>query len=170
MPEIVTIRVATRQDLPALHPVIERAYRGETARQGWTHEADLLGGQRTDLETLEAMASDPAQRLLIAEREGAVIGCVNLTDKGDGLAYLGLLCVDPTLQTGGVGKQLLAAAEACARGTLGAGRIEMTVIDVRHRLIGWYERRGYLQTGERRDFIFPVDPPLFMTVLVKSLA
>ncbi|ATY31426.1 GNAT family N-acetyltransferase [Sphingomonas psychrotolerans] len=170
MPEIVTIRVATQEDLPALHPVIERAYRGETARQGWTHEADLLEGQRTDLETLKAIAADPAQCLLLAERDGAVIGCVNLTDKGDGLAYLGLLCVDPTLQTGGTGKQLLAAAEACAREELSADRIEMTVIDVRPRLIAWYERRGYVQTGERRDFVFPVDPPLFMTVLVKSLA
>ena len=170
MPDTVTIRVATHEDLPALHPVIERAYRGETARQGWTHEADLLEGQRTDLETLVAIVADPAQRLLIVERDGAIIGCVNLTDKGDGLAYLGLLCVDPSLQTAGVGKQLLAAAETCARDELGADRIEMTVIDVRHRLIAWYERRGYVQTGERRDFIFPVDPPLFMTVLVKSLA
>jgi ribosomal protein S18 acetylase RimI-like enzyme len=169
MPDIVTIRAATHEDLPALHPVIERAYRGETARQGWTHEADLLEGRRTDLETLEAIVADPAQRLLIGEQDGVVIGCVNLADKGDGLAYLGLLCVDPTLQTAGMGRQLLAAAEACARDQLGADRIEMTVIDVRHRLIAWYERRGYVQTGERRDFVFPVEPPLFMTVLVKRL-
>jgi ribosomal protein S18 acetylase RimI-like enzyme len=170
MPDILTIRAATLADLPRLHPVIERAYRGESARQGWTHEADLLEGQRTDLGTLEAILADPAQRLLIGERDGGVIGCVNLTDKGDGLAYLGLLCVDPSLQAAGSGRQLLAAAEACARDELGADRIEMTVIDVRPRLIGWYERRGYTQTGERRDFVFPVDPPLFMTVLVKSLA
>ncbi|TGX56325.1 GNAT family N-acetyltransferase [Sphingomonas gei] len=166
----MTIRVASPRHLPALHPVIERAYRGESARQGWTHEADLLQGQRTDIGTLQAIVADPAQRLLIAENGGAVIGCVNVADKGDGLAYLGLLCVDPALQTAGAGKQLLAAAEACARDVLGADRIEMTVIDVRHRLIGWYERRGYARTGERRDFIFAVDPPLFMTVLVKSLA
>lgn len=170
MPDIVTIRTATFADLPRLHPVIERAYRGESARQGWTHEADLLEGQRTDLETLEAIVADPAQRLLIGEQDGVVIGCVNLTDKGDGLAYLGLLCVDPSLQAAGAGRQLLAAAEACARDEFHADRIEMTVIDVRPRLIGWYERRGYTQTGERRDFVFPVDPPLFMTVLVKSLA
>jgi N-acetylglutamate synthase-like GNAT family acetyltransferase len=169
MPDIVTIRAATHEDLPALHPVIERAYRGESARQGWTHEADLLEGQRTDLETLEAIVADPAQRLLIAEQDGTVIGCVNLTDKGDGLAYLGLLCIDPALQAAGAGRQLLAAAEACARDELHADRIEMTVIDVRPRLIAWYERRGYARTGERRDFVFPVDPPLFMTVLVKSL-
>jgi hypothetical protein len=66
MPDIVTIRVATRDDLPALHPVIERAYRGETARGGWTHEADLIEGARTDITTLAAIVEDPAQRLLIA--------------------------------------------------------------------------------------------------------
>lgn len=169
MPDLVTIRTATSADLPRLHPVIERAYRGESARQGWTHEADLLEGQRTNLATLEAILADPAQRLLIGEHDGVVIGCVNLTNKGEGLAYLGLLCVDPSLQAGGAGRQLLAAAEACARDKLHADRIEMTVIDVRHRLIAWYERRGYVQAGERRDFVFPVDPPLFMTVLVKSL-
>ncbi|MDP5278464.1 GNAT family N-acetyltransferase [Sphingomonas sp. DG1-23] len=170
MPDIVTVRTATSADLPRLHPVIERAYRGESARQGWTHEADLIQGQRTDLATLEAIVADPAQRLLIAEQDGATIGCVNLADKGDGLAYLGLLCIDPALQAAGAGRQLLAAAEAWARDELHADRIEMTVIDVRHRLIAWYERRGYVQTGERRDFVFPVEPPLFMTVLVKSLA
>jgi GNAT superfamily N-acetyltransferase len=166
----ITVRIAAREDLPRLHPVIERAYRGEPSRLGWTHEADLLGGQRTDIATLEAIVDDPKQRLIIAEDSGQTLGCVNIADKGQGLAYLGLLCVEPTLQAAGTGKQLLAAAEACAHEAFGAERIEMTVIDVRRKLIAWYERRGYAQTGERRDFVFPVDPPLFMTVLAKTLA
>ena len=36
-------------DIEALHALVEGAYRGESAKRGWTHEADLLGGQRTDL-------------------------------------------------------------------------------------------------------------------------
>ena len=85
------------------------------------------------------------------------------------MSYLGLLCIDPALQTGGLGKQLLAAAEDLARDTFGATVMEMTVIDVRRRLIEFYERRGYRVSGEKRDFPIPLDPPLFMDVLVKDL-
>lgn len=170
MPETITIRPATREDLPAIHPVIERAYRGETARAGWTHEADLIiDSPRTDIATLTAIVEDPAQRLLIAKDDRGTIGCVQVTSKGDGLAYLGLLCVDPTLQSAGLGKQLVTAAEACARETFGAAQMEMTVIDKRAELIAFYERRGYVNSGEKRDFPVPLDPPLFMDVLVKDL-
>jgi GNAT superfamily N-acetyltransferase len=170
MPETVTIRAATSGDLPALHPVIERAYRGETARAGWTHEADLIiEGTRTDLATLEAIVADREQRLLVAIGEAGPIGCVQVTRKGGGLAYLGLLCVNPGLQDGGLGKRLVTAAEECARDVFGAQAMEMTVIDRRRELIAFYERRGYAVSGEKRDFPIPLDPPLFMDVLVKPL-
>ena len=39
---------ATADDLPELHALVERAYRGDGARAGWTHEADLVGAVRTD--------------------------------------------------------------------------------------------------------------------------
>lgn len=164
------IRPATRDDLPRLYPVIERAYRGEAARAGWTHEADLIiESPRTDLATLAANVDDPAQRLLIAEADEQALGCVQVSDKGDGLAYLGLLCVDPGLQSAGLGKQIVAAAEAVARDVFGARVMEMTVIDRRRELIAFYERRGYVVSGEKRDFPVPLDPPLFMDVLVKDL-
>lgn len=163
------IRPATRADLPHLHPVIERAYRGDAARAGWTHEADLLDGERTDLATLEAIVADPATRLLVAFDDDTPIGCVQVSDHGDGTAYLGLLCIEPRRQAAGLGRQLIAAAEGTAREILAAHRIEMTVIEARAELIGYYERRGYARTGERRDFPVPVQPPLFMTVLAKRL-
>ncbi|MBX3564534.1 MAG: GNAT family N-acetyltransferase [Sphingomonas sp.] len=164
------IRVATIEDLPGLHPMVERAYRGEPARGGWTHEADLITeGARTDLETLGAIIEDPEQRLLIAEQDDAVIGCVQVSNRGKGLAYIGLLAVDPALQAGGLGRKLLEAAERVARNVFDARRVEMTVIDRREELIAWYRRRGYLPSGETRDFPIALDPPLFMSVLVKPL-
>ena len=167
---MLTIRPATREDLPALHPVVERAYRGESARSGWTHEADLITeGERTDLGTLRGLVDSPASRLLIAQNGDTIIGCVNVQDRGGGTAYLGLLCVDPLLQAGGVGRRLTAAAEETARTDFHAERIEMTVIDQRAELIAWYERLGYARSGERRDFPIAMTPPLYMTVLVKLL-
>ncbi|MHA6723717.1 GNAT family N-acetyltransferase [Sphingomonas sp. RS2018] len=163
------IRPADSTDLPALHPVIERAYRGDAARLGWSHEADLLSGKRTDTATLAAIVADPKQRLLVAREAGVVIGSVVVADLGNALAYLGLLCIEPAQQAGGRGRTLIAAAEATARDVFGATRMEMTVIEQRTELIAWYIRRGYLTTGERRDFPIAVDPPLFMTVLEKPL-
>lgn len=165
------IRVATEADLPALHLVIERAYRGDSARAGWTFEADLLSDDRTDLGELTAIVRSASDRLLVAISEDCVpIGCVQVTSKGAGLAYLGLLCIDPVLQAGGLGRQLIAAAEDLARGVFGAHAMEMTVIDQRLELIAYYERRGYGQTGEKRPFPVLVDPPLAMVVLEKALA
>ncbi|WP_447728929.1 GNAT family N-acetyltransferase [Sphingomonas koreensis] len=162
------IRPATEADLPNLHPVVERAYRGDSARAGWTHEADMLSDARTDLETLRALLEGDS-RLLIAFDDETILGCVNIAGRGDGLAYLGLLCVDPTLQAGGIGRKLVAAAEETARDTFAATRIEMTVIDRRAELIAWYVRHGYVPSGETRPFPIPLDPPLSMVVLVKTL-
>ena len=150
---------ATPSDLPALHALIESAYRGDSARRGWSHEADLLGGQRTDLAGLEAMIADPAQHFLILRHGDVLQACVSLTDKGNGLAYLGLLTVDPQRQAAGFGRLILSAAEDYAAAHFAATRIEMTVIAQREELIAWYVRRGYALTGERRPF--PATDPRF---------
>ena len=153
------LRPAVGADLADLLALITRAYRGESARKGWTHEADLLGGQRTDAEMLAESLADPVRHLLVHAPEGRPVACVELTEKGSGRAYLGLLTVDPEAQASGLGRALLAAAEAFAAGELGAKRIEMTVIVQRADLIAWYERRGYRLTGETRPF--PSHDPRF---------
>lgn len=140
--------------MPRVHALVEGAYRGEGARRGWTHEADLLGGQRTDPEMITEMIASAGQRLLLALDGDVLRGCVLVAGKGEGLAYLGLLTVDPVHQATGLGSRLIAAAETLARGIFGAERIEMTVIAQRHDLIAWYARRGYLPTGETRPFPF----------------
>lgn len=157
MTDPLPIRVAARADIGDLHSLVERAYRGDEARRGWTHEADLLGGQRTDAEALRAIVDDPDQRILVATDAGAIVGCVQLSAKGAGLCYLGLLSVDPSRQAAGLGKHLLDAAERHARDHLEARTMEMTVIKQRGELIPFYERRGYALTGEERPF--PLDDP-----------
>lgn len=155
---MLSFRPATVPDIPALHALIESAYRGESAKAGWTHEADLLGGQRTDVEALAEIIADPAQTLIVAVEDGAPVGCVCVADKGEGRGYLGMLTVRPTLQAAGLGRALLAEAERHAR-SFGARVMEMTVIESRTELVAWYERRGYSDTGRRAPF--PLDDPRF---------
>lgn len=152
-------RAAAPDDVPALHRLVESAYRGDSAKAGWTHEADLLGGQRTDRAELLDMIADAARVILLAEADGVLTGCVQVADQGEGLAYLGLLTVDPARQAGGLGRLLIQAAEAEAVARFAASRMEMTVIRQRAELIAWYERRGYRLTGETRPF--PLDDERF---------
>ncbi len=149
---VMKLDLATAADLPSLHALIESAYRGDSARAGWSHEADLLDGQRTDLAELERMLVDRAQCVLVLRDGEGIAACVALADKGASLAYLGLLTIDPPRQATGLGRLVLAAAEDHAVERFGANRIEMTVIAQREELIAWYERRGYALTGERRPF------------------
>lgn len=169
MTDTLAIAPATPADAPALKDLLEAAYRGDSARRGWNHEADILDDERTSREELDALLADPAVTILTARDGTRLIGCVAVTRKDAALGYLGMLCVLPTLQSGGLGRRLLDAAEDLARAR-GIAAMEMTVIDSRAELIGWYERRGYAFTGERRPFPVLRDPPITFVVLEKALS
>ena len=152
---------ADPSELSAVAALVNSAYRGESSRQGWTTEADYLGGQRTDALTLaKDLAANPqAVVMTLRETAGApLLGCVWLEPADAGAWYLGMLTVRPDLQDRQLGRTMLAAAEDHARGQ-GAQRVRMTVIQIRDTLIAWYERRGYRLTGETRPF--PLDDERF---------
>src|SRR5688500_10795269 len=127
---------ATPADLPALHALVERAYRGETARAGWSHEADLLTGDRTSVEELQSFL-DAGDHLLVWRDGGAIRACVRLVPMNAAQVYLGMLTVDPSLQGEGLGKRLLTAAESYARDVLSAERMEMQVFSRRRELLSF---------------------------------
>ena len=58
-----------------------------------------------------------------------------------------------------MGHALLAEAERVVRDAWALPVMRMTVIDVRHELIAWYERRGYRRTGVHKPF--PYGDPRF---------
>ena len=169
---MTTIAAAAPADAPALKALLESAYRGDAAREGWNHEADILDDERIAPGELEAMLADPAVTILAARDGDRLVGCVAVTRKDvhthGGLGYLGMLCVMPRLQSSGLGRRLLDAAEDHAR-ALGLRAVEMTVIDSRASLIAWYVRRGYALTGEMRPFPVLRDPPITFVVLEKPL-
>lgn len=166
------IGIATVADIPAINRLVNRAYRGDSSRQGWTTEADLLSGLRTTEADLYESLANPQAHVLTYRAEGRLLGCVYLERKEAEL-YLGMLTVSPDCQTEGIGKRLLGAAEEVAR-NFGCQAIVMTVISQRHELIAWYERRGYQSTGATKPF--PDDPrfgvpmqPLTFIVMAKSM-
>lgn len=162
----MTITAASPKDVAALKSLLEAAYRGDSARQGWNHEADILDDERIAPGELVAMLADAAVTILTARDGADMVGCVAVTVKDSTLAYLGMLCVAPALQSVGLGRRLLDAAEDHARDA-GIAAMEMTVIDSRASLIAWYERRGYASTGETRPFPVLRDPPVTFVVLEK---
>ncbi|WP_295530316.1 GNAT family N-acetyltransferase [Novosphingobium sp. Chol11] len=162
-------RLARPADAPPLRGLIERAYRGDSARQGWTNEADLLDDERTSDPEVAGLIVAADKRVLVAEQAGALIGTVTATDLGGGRAYLGMLCVEPTLQAAGLGRDLIARIEQIAARDFGAAMMEMTVIELRPELIRYYERRGYRDTGERRPFPVPYPVDFAMVVLERAI-
>lgn len=141
------IEIASNQDIPALVKLINSAYRGEGSKQGWTTEADLIQGLRTDKDNLAEVINDPATTFLkYTNEEGQIIGCIRLQHQQDRL-YLGMLTVSPALQAQGLGKKLLKAADELALAK-NCRSIFMTVFSVRPELIAWYERHGYQKTGK----------------------
>lgn len=144
------ITKSTLQDIPALTTLINSAYRGETSKKGWTTEAHLLEGKRTDEQEMTEIFQNPKNTILKFTENDKIIGSVLLVEKGHQL-YLGMLTVSPELQNSGIGKKLLAEAENHAK-SLNLSSIIMTVISVREELIAWYKRHGYVDTGEREAF------------------
>lgn len=153
----MNIRVATLSDVPALNVLVNSAYRGDGSKKGWTTEADLLDGIRTSEASLTEMINHPNAVVLIAEENEQANGCVYLEQQEDAL-YLGMLTVVPVLQGQGLGAQLMKASEERAR-ALGCKTICMTVITVRHELIAYYKRKGFSDTGLRKEF--PMHDPSF---------
>ena len=146
------------EDTTELVILVNSAYRGEHSKRGWTTEADLLGGVRTDEASILKLINHPSGVILQCRNDkNELLACVNLEKRQDQL-YLGMLTVSPELQGAGIGKELLKASEEYAK-QYELKAITMTVISIRSELIAWYERHGYNRTGETKPF--PSSDPSF---------
>lgn len=173
------LKPAEERDFPEIIDLANVAYRGRAgAVASWNIEAGILEGQRMDEALLrEELAAKPDGSLLLWRdaEDQPLLGTAWLTPKGDGVWYMGLLTVRPDMQNRGLGRTLLAAAEAWAT-QRGALRMRITVLHVRDTLIAWYERRGYQRTGETEPFPYgdarfgrPLRDDLHFLVMEKAI-
>jgi ribosomal protein S18 acetylase RimI-like enzyme len=169
------LRPATEGDCPRIVDLVESAYRGDRSRAGWTTEADLLDGQRTDLDEVRAIVADPQARIVLAFEAGELVGNIVARNEPDGV-HIGMFAVRPTLQARGIGRLLLEAAERVATSEFSSTRAVLHVLTRRSELLAWYERRGYRDTGARERFPegnprvgIPRVPDLEFAIMGKSL-
>jgi GNAT superfamily N-acetyltransferase len=165
---MISFRTAVPGDAAALADFVNAGYRGEGSKRGWTSEADLLGGQRTDAESLRGAIAAAGSRVELAcAADGALVGCAHLSKDPGGACTLGMLTVDPARQARGIGRILLEHCDGVAR-AWGCRRMRMTVIASRATLIAYYERRGYARTGATAPF--PEHDPRFGLPKVRGLS
>ncbi len=141
----LSFRKARFEEAEFIARLVNSAYRGDSSKAGWTSEADLLDGQRTDPSEIQSLIQDSNSMILLCLQNDEIIGSVLLQKKEESV-YLGMFVVRPDLQGNGIGKQFLSAAERIAQHKWGVLKITMSVITLRPELIAFYQRRGYRLT------------------------
>jgi GNAT superfamily N-acetyltransferase len=125
-------------------------------------ERFFIEGDRTSPEKVRALVQKG--KFLLAEESGAAVGCVYVELQGE-RGYFGLLAVDPAQQRTGLGSRLIEAAEEYCR-SAGCRFIDITIVNLRTPLFGYYGRLGYVENG---TLPFPKEqhPPKIPCHLVK---
>jgi ribosomal protein S18 acetylase RimI-like enzyme len=158
----VFLRQAQSDDISALKQLLDRCYR---QAEGWTNEADLVGGIRTTDSELAAVIADPKHYVFVypetdtgdrdGQETGELLGCIAVDIK-ESSAYIGMFAVHPQLQECGIGHQILQAAETFAarhlQGREQSSRINMSILSHRPELLAYYLRRGYALNGNAQPF------------------
>lgn len=153
----MTIAKAALIDVPEITDLVNRTYRGQNSKKGWTSEDHLLEGARINQQMIVAyLENQNAAILKLTDEENKIIGTVYLEVKGPKL-YLGMLSVSPDAQNKQAGRTLLEAADSYAK-QHHCKVITITVISARAELVSWYERRGFIKSGQIHPF--PTDANL----------
>ena len=141
------IRPATAHDVAPVQALIEAAYALYIPRIG-----ARPGPMLEDYAALIAQG-----RVEVFEKQGQVLGVLVLIAQADGL-LLDNVAVSPAAQGRGLGRQLMAHAEARAR-QLGLEVVRLYTNEAMSENLGLYERLGYREThraeqaGFRRVFM-----------------
>ena len=154
----IPTRAAESEDAENIARLVNAAFRPERF---------FISEDRTNPEKVRALLEKG--KFLLAEEAGALAGCVYVELRGR-RGYFGLLAVDPAHQRCGLGSRLVAAAEQYCRAA-DCHFMDLTIVNLRAELPGFYHRLGY---GESGTLPFPPDQqanqPCHLVKMSKSLA
>jgi ribosomal protein S18 acetylase RimI-like enzyme len=145
---VIRFRIAALGDAAAIAAFVNATYHGPEAGRGWTPETHLHKGPRTSVDEIAAVIADPAKRIVVCEDQAGLLGCAQI-ERHDDTAFFGLFAVRTTSQNTGTGKAVMAEAEREAVTAWRCRAMKLTVMSPQDKLLAFYERRGYRQTGER---------------------
>lgn len=154
----VQLRIARQQDVENLVTLLNRCYRSD---EGWTNEAALIGGIRTTPEEMTALIDNPNVYLFVFENphdSDDLLGSISVDFSPinhQPAAYIGTFAVHPAVQGRGIGDTMLSAVETFAIRHAHAKNVtylSMSILSHRPELLSYYQRRGYLLTGEKMAF------------------
>jgi len=127
-------RIAQLEDAENIARLVNAAFRPERF---------FIDHDRTNPEKVRELLQKG--KFLLAEEAGALAGCVYVEVRGE-RGYFGLLAVDPALQRSGLGSRLVAAAEEYCR-EAGCQFMDLTIVNLRSELPGFYHHLGYVESG-----------------------
>ncbi|HBY9387996.1 GNAT family N-acetyltransferase [Klebsiella quasipneumoniae] len=161
-------RIASADDAGDIARLVNSAYR-PSKKFGWTHESDLISGDRISVEQVRSLFHENSVVLLLCD-EVCIVSCVHIK-MDHSSAYIGMLATNPELQSQGLGKKILSYAEQYAIEFFKTDTFRMSVLSSRPELLAFYERRGYTLTGETNSYPLSegVGKPKVTNVQVLSL-
>jgi GNAT superfamily N-acetyltransferase len=154
----VSVRAATDADVPAITALVNAAF---------AVERRFVDRDRTNVDEIAGMRAKGTFFVLDAE-DGTLLASVYLERRGD-RAYLGMLSIQPSQQGRGLGRAMMAAAEAQVR-AWGCRGIDIRILSLRTELPPFYLALGFVETG-RTDVVD--DPftrePYYFILMSKGL-
>jgi ribosomal protein S18 acetylase RimI-like enzyme len=106
-------------------------------------ERFFKNADRTDPETVHQNMNEG--KFLLLHQNNKLVACVFVKITDD-RAYLGTLSVDPAQQKSGLGRRMMAEAEAYARAA-GCKALDIRIINLRAELAPIYRKFGFVETG-----------------------
>lgn len=149
--KITSFRTANLNDVAALVQLVNTAYCPEPGSSSWTDESEFFRGTRTNEQSLKKMLIADNSVVLLGLYEDTIVACVHL-EKSESCAHIGMLAVNSAFQRKGIGKQMLAQAEAYASSHFNVEKFVLIVISLRNELIDFYLRHGYYKMDRMIDY------------------
>jgi N-acetylglutamate synthase-like GNAT family acetyltransferase len=143
----IIIRSAVTSDVNMIHEVLVDAF--SPYKEHYTQQAyDMTVCARDEV---SRRIEDKTIDVLVAVREGQVVGTAALHYKEVGKLYLSSMVVNPVVQGKGIGYYLLKAVEERARDK-GCSVISLECCEFLKMAIALYRRMGYERTGHKRPY------------------